>query len=309
MSSESVPIRIVVICGPTGTGKTAAAIQLAQAIGAVIVSADSMQVYRYMDIGTAKPTPAERAAVPHHLIDVVDPDVSFNAQHYIALADAVIEDLFRRKVPVLVVGGTGLYIRALRYGLFPAPQIDPLIRSVLRAEVSEKGPAELYARLREVDPQSAAALHPNDKQRILRALEVCLSTGRPFSSYLKDHGFRSERYAACMIGLYREREALYERIDRRVDDMLEKGFLHEVERLLQMGYPAGLASMQSLGYRHLADFIEGRMNWDETVRTLKRDTRRFAKRQMTWFQKEKNMIWIDANRTDAMMAVVKEFVR
>jgi len=309
MSSESAPIRIVVICGPTGTGKTAAAIEIAQAIGAVIVSADSMQVYRYMDIGTAKPTPAERAAVPHHLIDVVDPDGTFNAQQYVALADAVIEDDFRRKIPVLVVGGTGLYIRALRYGLFPAPQIDPLIRSVLRTEVSEKGPAALYARLRELDPQSAAALHPNDTQRILRALEVSLSTGRPFSSYLKDHGFRSERYATCVIGLYREREVLYGRIDRRVDDMLENGFLQEVERLLQMGYAAGLASMQSLGYRHLVDFIEGRMNWDETVRTLKRDTRHYAKRQMTWFQKEKNIIWIDANRTDAMIAVVKDFLR
>ena len=309
MPSESDPIRIVVICGPTGTGKTAAAIEIAKAIGAVIVSADSMQVYRYMDIGTAKPTPAERTAVTHHLIDVMDPDEAFDAQQYVALADSVIEDLFRRKIPVLVVGGTGLYIRALRYGLFSAPKIDPMIRSALRAEASERGFAELYDRLRVLDPQSAAALHPNDRQRILRALEVSLSTGRPFSSYLKEHGFRSERYAACVIGLYREREALYERIDRRVDDMLENGFLQEVERLLQMGYSAGLASMQSLGYRHLVDFIDGRMSWEETVRTLKRDTRRYAKRQMTWFQKERNMIWIDAHRTDAMIAVVKDFLR
>lgn len=297
------------ICGPTGTGKTAAAIEIAQAVGAVIVSADSMQVFRYMDIGTAKPTSAERAAVTHYLIDVVDPDAAFNAQQYVALADAVIDDYDKRKTPVLVVGGTGLYIRALRYGLFPAPKIDPRIRSVLRAEAEEKGLGGLFARLCDVDPQSAAVIHPNDRQRILRALEVCLSSGKPFSSFLKDHGFRSERYTVCMIGLYREREALYERIDRRVEWMLDNGFLQEVEHLLQMGYSARLDSMQSLGYRHLVDFIEGRMNWNEMERTLKRDTRHYAKRQMTWFQKEKDMIWIDAHRTDAMVAVIKDFIR
>jgi tRNA dimethylallyltransferase len=308
MASGKETSKIVVICGPTGTGKTGAAIRVAQTIGAHIVSADSMQVYRFMDIGTAKPTPEERAAVAHYMIDVVDPDEAFDAQRYVTLADQMIADLHRQGIPVLVVGGTGLYIRALRHGLFAAPEIDPEMRLRLRDEALKNGLGAMYEKLQRIDPESARVLHPNDRQRILRALEVSLSTGRPFSAWLQRHGFLADRYNVRMIGLFRDRENLYHRIDQRVDAMLENGFLSEVEGLLNRGYASGLASMKALGYRHLADFIEGRLSWDEAVRTLKRDTRRYAKRQMTWFNREKDVLWIDADQTKSVNDVVREFL-
>ncbi|WP_028325448.1 tRNA (adenosine(37)-N6)-dimethylallyltransferase MiaA [Desulfatirhabdium butyrativorans] len=308
MPSRKETFKIIVICGPTGTGKTGAAIQVAQSIGACIVSADSMQVYRFMDIGTAKPNREEQDAVAHYMIDVVNPDDDFNAQRYVTLADRIIADLQGRNIPVLVVGGTGLYIRALRYGLFSSPKIDPSIRTALRDEAMKNGLGAIYEKLKRIDPESAAILHPNDRQRILRALEVSLSSGRPYSSFVMAHGFHEERYRVRMIGLFRNRENLYHRIDRRVDSMLESGFQAEVEGLLNRGYSPALPSMQALGYRHLVDCIEGRLSWDEAVRTLKRDTRRYAKRQMTWFNREKDIIWIDADRTASLNDAVREFL-
>lgn len=308
MPSRKEKLKIVVICGPTGTGKTGAAIRAAQSIGAHIVSADSMQVYRFMDIGTAKPTSEEQAAVAHYLIDVVDPDEVFSAQQYVILADRIIADLQEQNIPVLVVGGTGLYIRALRHGLFSSPKIDPSLRAALRDEAMESGVGAIYEKLKQIDPKSAHILHPNDRQRILRALEVSLSTGKPFSSFVMAHGFSEERYSVRMIGLFRDREKLYQRIDRRVDSMMESGFQAEVAGLLKRGYTPELPSMKALGYRHLVDCIDGRLSLDEAVRTLKRDTRRYAKRQMTWFNREKDVIWIDADRTASLNDVVREFL-
>ncbi len=293
---------IVVICGPTGVGKTAAAIALCEAVGGAIVGADSMQVYRFMDIGTAKPTADERARVHHDLIDVVDPDEDFDAARYQHLADTAIARLVKAKRVPVVVGGTGLYIRALLHGIFPDAPGDPKVRRALRRRLSAEGAAALHRELAARDPDAAARIHPNDRQRIVRALEVLAVTGRPLSELQRRHGFRQQRYRALQIGLDIERQGLYRRIDRRVDHMLAEGLLDEVCGLLQRGYAATLKSMQSIGYRHMAAYLEGRLDWDEAVRTLKRDTRRYAKRQLTWFRADPAMRW---HRPDQMLPIVK----
>ncbi len=300
---------IVVICGPTGVGKTAAAIALCEAVGGGIVGADAMQVYRFMDIGTAKPTAGEQARVHHDLIDVVDPDEDFDAARYLRLADAAIARLAAAaKVPV-VVGGTGLYIRALLHGIFPGAPGNPDVRRELRRRLSAEGAPALHRELAARDPEAAARIHPNDRQRIVRALEVLAVTGRPLSELQRRHGFRQQRYRALQIGLDLERRELYRRIDRRVDRMLEEGLLDEVRGLLRRGYPATLKSMQSIGYRHMAAYLAGRLDWDEAVRTLKRDTRRYAKRQLTWFRADPAVRWYPAGDEDRISTTVAAFLK
>ncbi len=299
---------IVVICGPTGVGKTAAAIALCEAIGGAIVGADSMQVYRFMDIGTAKPTADEQARVHHDLINVVDPDEDFDAARYQHLADTAIARLLKAgKVPV-VVGGTGLYIRALLHGIFPDAPGDPEVRRALRRRLSAEGAAALHRELAARDPGAAARIHPNDRQRIVRALEVLAITGRPLSELQRRHGFRQQRYRALRIGLDIERQELYRRIDRRVDRMLAEGLLDEVRALLRRGYAATLKSMQSIGYRHMAAYLEGRLDWDEAVRTLKRDTRRYAKRQLTWFRADSAVRWYRPGEGRLISMVTEKFL-
>lgn len=288
--------RVVVLVGPTGVGKSKLAMALVESFGGEIVSADSMQVYRYMDIGTAKPSRLERERFPHHLIDVVFPDEPFHAGLYRKLGREVIERLAQEGKPVWVVGGTGLYVKALIQGIFQAPEIDPGIRQRLKEEGEKRGGAYLFERLREVDPETASKLHPNDRFRIVRALEVYESTGIPISVYRKDHAFREKPYRTLKIGLTLDRKSLNERIDRRVDEMIEKGFLDEVKGLLEMGYGPQLKPMQGLGYKHLSDFLLGKMGWDEALRQIKRDTRRYAKRQMTWFRADPEIKWFDITR-------------
>jgi tRNA dimethylallyltransferase len=300
--------KVIVICGPTAVGKTMAAIGLARRLDAEIVSADSMQVYRFMDIGTAKPTVAERAAVPHHLIDIVDPDEPFDAARYAALARQRVYDLHRRGRPALVVGGTGLYVKALLHGLFRADARDPDIRRRLRRDADALGGPALHARLAACDPQAAARLHPNDTLRIVRALEVIAVTGQPISQLQARHGFADAPLDALKIGLTMERGALYERIDRRVDAMLAAGFEDEVRGLLARGYGPELKSMQSIGYSHLAALIAGRVSRDECVRTLKRDTRRYAKRQMTWFRADPAITWLPAEDAPALLSLSLDFM-
>ncbi len=283
--------RVVVVCGPTATGKTSVGIEIAAALGGEIISADSMQVYRHLDIGTAKPTAAERAAAPHHLIDIVDPDEPFDAARYAALAREKVVALHRRGLVPLVVGGTGLYIKALLHGLFRSDASDPAVRRRLAAEAESEGIQQLHARLAACDPQTAARLHPNDTARVLRALEVVEVTGRPISAFHRTHRFAEEPFTALLIGLDLARGQLYERIDRRVDAMLAAGFEEEVRRLLARGYGSQLKPMQSIGYSHLAAMITGRIDRVEAIRTLKRDTRRFAKRQLTWFRAAPGILW------------------
>jgi tRNA dimethylallyltransferase len=300
--------RIIVVCGPTAVGKTTAGIELARAIGGEIISADSMQVYRRLDIGTAKPTAAEQAAVRHHLIDVVDPDEPFDAATYKALGRQAIAELTRRGQTPIVVGGTGLYIKALLSGLFRSDARDPRVRNRLRAEAQALGPEAFHARLKQCDPQTAARLHPNDAIRILRALEVFEVTGRPISELQREHRFRDTPFRTLKLGLSIEREALYRRIDQRVQAMVDTGLQAEVRSLLEKGYGPELKPMQSIGYSHMIAFISGALSWEECIRTLKRDTRRFAKRQLTWFRADPEIVWPAADRSEELVRLSKEFL-
>ncbi len=285
--------RVVIILGPTGAGKSRLAIELAEEFGGEIINADSMQVYRYMDIGTAKPTREERKRVTHHLIDIVTPDQPFHAGLYRALGRKTIDFLHEHQKPIWVVGGTGLYIKSLTQGLFASPKIDPEIREHLKQEAKVKGADLLYQRLREVDPKTASKLHPHDLVRTIRALEVFDATGIPISFFREQHRFGERPYLTFKIGLEMNREELYRRIEERVDRMIEQGFLQEVEGLLEMGYGAELNPMQSLGYKQVVRFIRKEIGWVEAVREMKRDTRHYAKRQWTWFKADLETSWRD----------------
>jgi tRNA dimethylallyltransferase len=299
---------IIVVCGPTGIGKTAAAIEIAETFGGEIISADSMQVYRLMDIGTAKPTVQEQARIRHHLIDIVDPDEDFDAARFGSLARPLIFALIRKNKLPVVAGGTGLYIKALIHGLFQARPPAPEIRRKLKDEAASRGPSALHERLGRVDPQAAAGIHPNDVFRIIRALETYELTGRPISDHHRIHGFSESPFQAFKIGLTMDRKALYERINRRVDLMIAAGLLAEVKGLLGKGYAENLKAMQSIGYRHMADYLGGRLSWEESVRTLKRDTRRYAKRQLTWFRADPDISWVTPTELQNIYPEIHRFL-
>ena len=308
MSSESQKPKIIVICGATGIGKTSVGIELAEKIGAEIVSADSMQIYRYMDIGTAKPTLEELAQIAHYMIDVVDPDEDYDAVQFSKQARDQIEQIARRGLIPIIVGGTGLYIKALLHGLFQSQPVDPKIRSRLKQEAEENGSQALHDRLQKLDPTAAGRLHPNDSYRIIRALETIESTGKSISELHQEHGFEEDPFDALKIGLQTDRRKLYARIDQRVDLMVEAGLVDEVKKLLEMGYTAELKSMQSIGYRHVVEFMSENLLWDECVRTLKRDTRRFAKRQFTWFGADQQIQWYQPGQLNEIVRLVKAFL-
>jgi tRNA dimethylallyltransferase len=299
---------IIVICGPTGIGKTTTAIALAEAYNGEIVGADSMQIYREMEIGTAKPTPEEQARVPHHMVDIIPPDAPFDAARYEKLAREAVYDLHKQGKLPIVAGGTGFYIKALTRGLFDAIPSNPEIRQRLQAEAKALSGGELHQRLAACDPETARKLHPNDTYRIVRALEVYEVSGRPLSEHHQDHRFGDRPFRQLSIGLTIPRETLYSRIDTRVDLMLQAGLLDEVRELMEKGYGPELKSMQSIGYRHMADFLLGRLPWEEAVRTMKRDTRRYAKRQMVWFKKDPDIHWLAPDQIETMEQLVKGFL-
>ncbi len=307
MKSATVKPKIIIICGPTAIGKTTVAIDVAQDFEGQIIGADSMQVYKYMDIGTAKPTAEEQGRVLHHMIDIVEPDEPFDAAQYAEWARAKIIALDQQKITPFVVGGTGLYIKALVYGLFDEKVSDPKVRARLKAEAEARGIEYLYERLSRMDPATAARLHPNDSYRILRALEVVATTGQAISVHHQKHGFLEQPFEILKIGLNIDRTLLYERINRRVDAMIAAGFLQEVKDLLARGYSADLKSMQSIGYRHMVDFIDGRFSWEECVRTLKRDHRRYAKRQLTWFGADPEIIWKEPGQVQEIQLLIEDF--
>jgi tRNA dimethylallyltransferase len=296
--------RVVILLGPTGVGKSRLSIEWAEELGGEIISADSMQAYRYMDIGTAKPTLDDQKRVRHHLIDLVTPDQPFHAALYRTLGRKTIDQLYQDKKPIWVVGGTGLYIKTLTQGLFSSPKIDPHVRESLKQEAKEKGADALYGRLKEVDPNTAIRLHPNDLFRIIRALEVFDSTGAPISFYREQHRFGERPYLTLKMGLEMDRDMLYRRIDERVNQMLEKGFLQEVEKLMEVGYGPELKPMQSLGYKQMVQFLSKEIKWDEAVGQMKRDTRHYAKRQLTWFKADPEVQWWDES-TDRQKIFLK----
>ncbi len=300
--------KIIVICGPTGVGKTGFAIELARRFNGEIVGADSMQIYRYMDIGTAKPTAAEQAAVVHHLVDIVDPHEDFDAAEYARRAQVCVSRLIDQGKLPFVVGGTGLYVKSLVYGLAEAAPSDERVRARLKTELARTSARAMHERLSQIDSQSAQRIHPNDAFRILRALEVFQITGRPLSAHHDGHGFAQARLDALQIGLTLPRPRLYARIDQRVDAMLAQGLADEVRGLLDKGFHPGLKSMQSLGYRHMADYLQGRLEWNETVRTLKRDHRRYAKRQMTWFGADENVRWLQPDQLTQAVELIETFM-
>jgi tRNA dimethylallyltransferase len=299
---------VIVICGPTALGKTATAIELAEIFKGEIVGADSMQVYRYMNIGTAKPSPQELARVPHHLIDIADPDQRFDAKQYAKTAHAKIMELVSQAILPFVVGGTGLYIKALVHGLFMAESANDDIRTRLKEEAQSHGTDFLYARLRRCDPDAAARIKPNDSYRIVRALEIYQLTGKTISAYHHEHRFQDEPFRVLKIGLNMDRELLYDRINQRVDAMIAAGLVDEVKELLGKGYAPDLKAMQSIGYRHMVDFIKERLSWHEAVRTLKRDTRRFAKRQLTWFKADADIAWYAPGQLSDISRSIKKFL-
>ena len=311
VTNSAAPDWLVVICGPTAVGKTEISIGVAEQLDGEIVSCDSMQVYKYMDIGTAKPSLVEQERVPHHLIDVVTPDEDFNVAKFQELAETAISEIsLRGRIPVLV-GGTGFYIKAITDGfLFPWKGASPEVRESLHKEAAEKGTDRLYTRLEEVDPQAARKIHPNDAKRVIRALEVYITTGRPISEMWRE-GRKKKRARfdrLVMVGLVRERSALYERINVRCDKMIELGLVEEARNLLEQGYSRTLASGQALGYKEVVPYLKGECSLEEAVELIKRDTRRYAKRQLTWFRADPRIQWLDVglfeSKEDAVRCVL-----
>ncbi len=301
---------LVVICGPTATGKTDTAVQVAKRLRGEIVSADSMLVYRGMDIGTAKPTAVQMCGIPHYLIDIAEPDQEYNAALFQVQARAVIKGILKRKKLPLLVGGTGLYIRAVidNYD-FSSSSGSELYRKELQNEAADHGSAQLHQRLQEVDPGAAAKLHPNDTRRIIRALEVYKHTGRPISTFHKIDQPGRPIYELLMFGLTSDREILYQRIEQRVDQMINSGLVEEVQRLLNRGFTPELSSMRGLGYKEIEMYLAGRLSLVQAVDILKRNTRRYAKRQMTWFRRDKRIRWLDPDREDVAETIILEINR
>lgn len=299
---------LLVILGPTATGKTDVAIEIALFTGGEVISADSMLIYKYMDIGTAKPGLEERKDVIHHLIDVVSPSEDFSVARYQAMAREAINNIYiKRKLPILA-GGTGLYITSLVDGFkFSEVGIDYKLRENLNEFAIKRGKESLHYRLKKVDPKTAERLHPNDQKRIIRALEIYEKTGRPLSSFDTQWG-RGSEYEFQMFGLYMSREKLYQKINDRVDMMIKKGLVEEVRELLDMGYATDLISMQGLGYKEIAGYLRGDIELGRAVELLKRNTRRFAKRQFTWFRRDKRIQWINVSEYSDAQEIAREIV-
>jgi tRNA dimethylallyltransferase len=308
MTNNSGP-KVIVIAGPTASGKTSLGVELALALGGEIVNADSMQVYRRMDIGTAKPTSEEQKGVAHHLMDVVDPDEEYNAAMYRSMALPIITDILSRRKMCFVVGGTGLYIKSLLSGLFECPPADPELRESLYRECDLLGTGKLHERLKHLDPESAGKIHPNDRVRLIRALEIIQLTNRLPSALSGEHGFRDSHLNALMLCMKVSREQLYERINKRSVSMVEGGLVEETENLLMQGYSPDLKPMKAIGYRHIIRHLKREWTLIEAINRIQRDTRRYAKRQITWFRADPDASWVDPEDFDPILQKVKDFAR
>lgn len=300
--------KILVIVGPTASGKTRMAVELAKAHNGEVVSADSMQIYRRMDIGTAKPTAEEMDGVPHHMIDVADPEEDFSVARYVEMASACVDDIFSRGKLPIVAGGTGLYVDSLLSGrTFAAFSPDSSLRKELEAELAERGGEAMLSELSRVDPEAAARLHPNDHKRIVRALEVYRSTGKTISEHNRETQALPPRYEALTIGLnFQDRADLWARIDARVDQMAAAGLEREVRELLSSGLSPRCTAMQAIGYKEFVAAVEGTMTWREAEELVKLRSRQYAKRQLTWFRRDPNIEWILLEKDQDFSSVIQD---
>ena len=301
---------ILVLTGPTAVGKTETSVQLAKAVNGEIISADSMQVYRHMDIGTAKIRQEEMRGIPHYLVDEFEPNEEFNVMIFQKRVKEYLKDIYaRHKIPILV-GGTGFYIQAVLYDIaFTENQGDDHFRREMQQLAKTEGENVLHEKLRQVDPESAESIHPNNVKRVIRALEYYHFTGEKFSVHNEVERQRESPYQFLYVVLNMDREKLYRRIDQRVDQMLEEGLVKEVESLLAHGYGRNLVSMQGLGYKEIAAALSGECSLSDAVYQIKRDTRHFAKRQLTWFRREREVTMIDKEQFDNTEALVEEIIR
>ena len=288
---------MIILSGPTAVGKTAASIALAKRINGAIISADSMQVYKYMDIGSAKIIPEEMDGIKHYLIDELMPEEEFNIVRFQSMAKAALEEIYGNGQIPIVAGGTGFYIQALLYDIdFNHQDCDEAYRQELEDYAAEHGNDALHARLAEVDPASAQKIHANNVKRVIRALEYYKLTGNPISEHNEAEQQKESPYNFAYFVLTDDRENLYRRIEKRVDIMMEQGLLEEVQRLKDMGYHRNMVSMQGLGYKEILDYLDGKCSLEEAVATIKLETRHFAKRQLTWFRREREVCWLDKSQ-------------
>lgn len=293
MSVERHP-HILIVAGPTASGKKRFALEAAERLNGEIISADSRKVYRGFDIGTAKPSAADRARIPHHLIDIIDPDDPFSAMDWAMRAKEAVEGIFSRGKLPIISGGTGFYITAFREGLTTGIEADPKIRCQLEADYETYGARTMYERLQECDPSRAAALHENDRVRVLRALEIYQATGgKPYAELAEGRDAPGASYEYISIGADMARETLYRRIDERVDAMIDEGLLNEIRGLLDKGYDRALTAFDTVGYKEWFPFFDGAVSFEQCREHMKRDTRRYAKRQLTWFRARPAIRWID----------------
>lgn len=306
--------RFVAIIGPTAVGKTKLVLQIAEQLAAEIVNIDSMQIYRNMNIGTAKPSPEELQSVRHHLIDIVNPDEEYNVARFINDAEQICSEIVSRNKLPLLTGGTGLYLKGFQEGVFDVTGDLSLLKNSLEAELAEKGRAHLFEKLRLCDPDSAARIHPNDTYRLLRALQIYQKTGIPWSLHLARQqqalalNGGSRHRSILKIGLTCDRQQLYERINKRTEKMFDAGLLAEVQKLLDMGYGPELKPMQSIGYRHSLKYLAGEWGREEAIEIMARDTRRYAKRQYTWFKKDQQINWVSPRETSEVTRMIRAYL-
>lgn len=301
---------LVIIVGPTAVGKTALGIELAKLWSGEIISGDSMQVYKEMDIGTAKPSFQERQGIPHHMIDILQPDEEFSVAIFQRMVEDMIAELYSKHKLPIIVGGTGLYIRSIiDHFDFTEFAVDWEYRNHLEAEAKSFGNEFIRQKLAQIDPKTAERLHPNDLRRIIRALEVYKHTGKSISEYQYADEVLPPKYNLLMVGLNMDRQLLYQRINLRIDKMIEEGLIEEVKDLIEKGYNKDLISMQAIGYKEIIRYLEGEVSFEEAVYILKRDTRHFAKRQLTWFRRDQRIQWYDVEKYENLTELANEIIQ
>lgn len=302
-------IPLIAVAGPTASGKSELAVVLAEALGGEVINTDAMQVYRHLDIGTAKPEAALRERAPHHLIDVVEPDEPYSAGHYVRDAGDIIRRLHAQGRTAILCGGTGLYFRALLQGIAALPAVPEAVRERVTAELAQRGVAACHEALRQVDPETAARVHPNDPSRVQRALEVFYAAGRPLSAYHREQPFGELPPQVLMLGHAWERPVLYERINSRVQAMLDAGWIDEVRGLLARGYDPTLKPLRAIGYREIVALLRDERDEAHLARDIAQRTRHYAKRQLTWFRRMPGMVWAPPTDTATLLTQARAFLR